>query len=294
MALTPSGSGRLQVLHAVEEGWGAFCKAPWAFLLFQALAGLVALLISLVMWIGAFSLLGTSKGFDWLLLPSAMAGPFSLIAMQFLLILTIAFHDTSPRLLDLLSIPPSGAWLALIVGVIGYVIVVLWTLVGLTRGAWIALEGRKPAFADFTRWDRRAAARLLGSLILLAVVAAVAGLIASLVGTGLGRLNQALVAIPMIAVAIFYLWLVITQKFLVQVALLGNRRPADSLRSGINVVNPSWWMVLWLAIVEGVIQVIGALFHFGGLVAVVPVILCISTAAYRQLFGAEDRTGLIS
>jgi len=26
---------------------------------------------------------------------------------------------------------------------------------------------------------------------------------------------------------------------------------------------------------------------------VVPVVLCISTAAFRQLFGAEDRTGLI-
>jgi hypothetical protein len=25
----------------------------------------------------------------------------------------------------------------------------------------------------------------------------------------------------------------------------------------------------------------------------VPLVLCISTAAYRQLFGAEDRTGLL-
>ena len=100
-------------------------------------------------------------------------------------------------------------------------------------------------------------------------------------------------AIPTIAVGIFYLWLVITQKFLVQVALLGNQRPADSLRSGINVVNPSWWMVLWLAIVEGVINAIGAMFSYGGLVVVIPVILCISTAAYRQLFGATDRTGLV-
>lgn len=255
MALTPSGSGRLQVLHAVEEGWGAFCRAPWAFLLFQALAGLVVLPFVLLTAVGAARL---------------------------------------AELEELMGIHPVGAWIGLIAGVVGYVIVALWTLVGLTRGAWIALEGRKPVFADFTRWDRSAAARLLGSLILLAVVAAVAGLIASLVGTGLGRLNQALVAIPMIAVAIFYLWLVITQKFLVQVALLGNRRPADSLRSGVNVVNPSWGMVLWLAVVEAVLNAIGALFHYGGLLVAIPVILCISTAAYRQLFGAQDRTGLLS
>ena len=255
MALTPSGSGRLQVLHAVEEGWGAFCRAPWAFLLFQALAGLVLL-------------------------------PF--------LALTGVGGARLAEVEELMGVHPTGAWLALIVGVIGYVIVALWTLVGLTRGAWIALEGRKPVFADFTRWDRAAAGRLLGSMILLAIVVAVAGAIAALVGAGLGKLNQALAVIPMIAVAIFYLWLVITQKFLVQVALLGNQRPADSLRSGINVVNPSWWMVLWLAIVEAVINAIGALFSYGGLVVVIPVILCISTAAYRQLFGAQDRTGLLS
>jgi hypothetical protein len=254
MALTPSGSGRLQVLHAVEEGWGAFCRAPWAFLLFQSLAGLVLLPFLALTGVGAARLAEVE---------------------------------------ELMGVHPTGAWLALIVGVIGYVIVALWTLVGLTRGAWIALEGRKPVFADFTRWDRGAAGRLLGSMILLAIVVGVAGAIAALVGAGLGKLNQALAVIPMIAVAIFYLWLVITQKFLVQVALLGNQRPADSLRSGINVVNPSWWMVLWLAIVEAVINSIGALFSYGGLVVVIPVILCISTAAYRQLFGAQDRTGLV-
>jgi hypothetical protein len=254
MALTPSGTGRLQVLHAVEEGWGAFCRAPWTFLLFQALAGLVLLPFLTLSGVGAARLAAVE---------------------------------------ELMGVHPIGAGIALVAGLIGYVIVALWTLVGLTRGAWIALEGRKPTFADFTRWDRAAAGRLLGSLILLAIVVAVAGAIAALVGAGLGKLNQALVAIPMIAVGIFYLWLVITQKFLVQVSLLGCQRPADSLRSGVNVVNPSWWMVLWLAIVEAVINSIGALFSYGGLVVVVPVILCISTAAYRQLFGSDDRTGLV-
>jgi uncharacterized membrane protein len=255
MALTPSGSGRLQVLHAVEEGWGAFCRAPWAFLLFQVLAGLVLLPFLALTGLGAARLAEVE---------------------------------------ELMGVHPTGAWLALIVGVIGYVIVVLWTMVGITRGAWIALEGRKPAFADFTRWNRPAAARLLGSAILLAIVAAVAAAIAALVGAGLGQLNAGLTVIPTVVVAIFFIWLAISQKFLVQVSLLGTERPFDTLRSGVNVVNPSWWMVLWLAIVEGLIQAIGALFSYGGLVVVVPVILCISTAAYRQLFGAQDRTGLIN
>ena len=38
---------------------------------------------------------------------------------------------------------------------------------------------------------------------------------------------------------------------------------------------------------------IALLFSYGGLFVIIPVMLCISTAAYRQLFGAEDRTGLL-
>ncbi|MFL0777944.1 MAG: hypothetical protein AB8A46_07005, partial [Prochlorococcus sp.] len=33
----------VQVLKAVEDGWNAFCRAPWSFLLFQVLVGLVSL-----------------------------------------------------------------------------------------------------------------------------------------------------------------------------------------------------------------------------------------------------------
>jgi hypothetical protein len=181
-----------------------------------------------------------------------------------------------------MAVHPTGAWAALIVGVIGYVIVALWTVVGLTRGAWLSLEGRKPCFADFTRWDRPASARLLGSGILLAIVIAVAGAIATLIGAGLGKLNEALSVIPMIVVAIFYIWLLVSQKFLIQVSLLGTANPTKTIGSGVNVVNPSWWMVLWLVIIEGVVHTIGGLFSYGGLLVVVPLVLCISTAAFRQ------------
>ncbi|MDA0717400.1 MAG: hypothetical protein O2839_04155 [Cyanobacteria bacterium] len=254
MALTPSSDNSLRVLQAVEDGWGAFCRAPWSFLLFQALSALILLPFAALAAVGAGRL---------------------------------------AKIDEAMAVHPTGAWAAFIVGVIGYVIVALWTVVGLTRGAWLSLEGRKPCFADFTRWDRPASVRLLGSGILLVVVIAVAGAIATLIWAGLGRLNEALSVIPMIVVAIFYIWLLVTQKFLIQVSLLGTANPLNTIGSGLNVVNPSWWMVLWLAIIEGVIHVIGALFSYGGLLVVVPLVLCISTAAFRQLFSAEDRTGLI-
>jgi hypothetical protein len=218
MALTPAADSHLNVLEAVEEGWAAFCRAPWVFLLFEALSAVILL-------------------------------PFAALSAV------------------------GGARLANV----DELMVV-----------------RKPCFADFTRWDRPASARLLGSAILLALLVAVAGAIAALIGAGLGKLNEALTVLPMIVVAIFFLWLLVTQKFLIQVSLLGTPKPINTIGSGVNGVNPNWWMVLWLGIVEGVIHSIAALFSYGGLLVVVPVVLCISTAAYRQLFGAEDRTGLLS
>ena len=260
MALSPSDSGRLHVLNAVEEGWRAFCRAPWSFLLFQLLASLVLL---------PFVAL-------------AVVGAARLVELEL------------AELEGLMLLPSTGAWLALIVGVIGYVIVVIWNLVGLTRGAWISLNGDKPSFADFTRWNRPAATRLLGATVLLAIVVALAGVIATLVSTGLGRFNTALSIIPLVVMVVFTIWLAISQKFLLQVSLFGCKQPLDCLGSGVNVVTPNWGMVLWLVIVETAIQMIGALFSYGGLVVAVPVLLCVSTAAYRQLFGAEDRTGLLS
>ena len=255
MALTPSSESRLHVLQAVEEGWAAFCRAPWAFLLFEALSALILLPFAALAAVGGARLASVN---------------------------------------EVMAVHPTGAWAALIVGLIGYVIIALWTVVGLTRGAWLSLEGRKPCFADFTRWDRPASARLLGSAILLAILVAVAGAIAALIGAGLGKLNEALTVIPMVVVAIFFIWLLVTQKFLIQVSLFGTPKATATIGAGIKGVNPSWWMVLWLGIVEGVIHSIAALFSYGGLLVVVPVVLCISTAAYRQLFGSEDRTGLLN
>jgi len=255
MAPPPAGDTRLNVLQAVEEGWAAFCRAPWVFLLFEALSAVILLPFAALSAVGGARLAEVN---------------------------------------ELMVVHPVGAWMALIVGVIGYVIVALWTVVGLTRGAWLSLEGRKPCFADFTRWDRPASARLLGSAILLAILVAVAGAIAALIGAGLGKLNEALTVIPMVVVAIFFIWLLVTQKFLIQVSLFGTPKATATIGAGMKGVNPSWWMVLWLGIVEGVIHSIAALFSYGGLLVVVPVVLCISTAAYRQLFGSEDRTGLLN
>jgi uncharacterized membrane protein len=125
-------------------------------------------------------------------------------------------------------------------------------------------------------------------------VLGVVGVLAALIGAGLNGLNAALTVIPVIVFGIFYIWFLISQKFLLQLSLFGVKRPLDTIQAGVNGVNPSWWVVLWLAIVETVIHAVAALFSYGGLFVVFPVVICISTAAYRQLFGSQDNTGILS
>jgi uncharacterized membrane protein len=254
MNLPSPGTTRLEVLRAVEEGWQAFCRAPWSFLLFQVLALVVG-------------------------------APFALLAAGGLLRLTSA----EPAFL-----PPPAAGAALVVGVLGYAVVALWGLTGLVRGAWLCLEGQRPPFRSFSRWDGAAAGRLLLSLLLLVLVVVAAALAAAVAGSGLGQLNAVLAGLPLLLFAAAYIWFLVTQKFLVQRSLLGSRQPQEALRAGVAVVNPSWWAVLWLAIVETVMLAIAMLFNYGGLFVILPVTICVSTAAYRQLFGAQDLTGLIS
>ena len=42
MGLPTPGTNKLQVLRAIEEGWQAFCRAPWPFLLFEVLVLVVS------------------------------------------------------------------------------------------------------------------------------------------------------------------------------------------------------------------------------------------------------------
>ena len=254
MGLPTPGTNKLQVLRAVEEGWQAFCRAPRSFVLFQVL-GLT------------------------------LMTPFLLLISKGVLHLVLGdeplFH-------------PIATQIALVVGVVGYIVVALWGLVGFSRGAWISLGGQKPSFRHFTRWDGAASGRLFSSGLLLVIVLAVVGAVAWGIGLGLEQVRAGLFLIPLAAFAIFKIWLVISQQFLLPMALFGAKKPVETLQAGIAGVNPSWWTVLWFAIVEGVVATVAYLFSAGGLLVLAPVLICISIAAYRQLFGGQDHTGLMN
>ena len=46
--MTRPSAGRLHVLKAVEDGWSAFARAPWPFVLFALLYGVLAMLFQLL------------------------------------------------------------------------------------------------------------------------------------------------------------------------------------------------------------------------------------------------------
>ncbi|MFL0768866.1 MAG: hypothetical protein AB8E87_02700 [Prochlorococcus sp.] len=249
MADTPTSS-RLHVLKAVEDGWAAFTKAPWPFILFTLLWGALSTLFQLIGNLGSASANGSNLN--------------------------------------------AGGIILGIICLVGITIINLWGVIGLIRGAWIALNGERPSFSDFTRWDAAAAGRLFLRQIVLIILILLIVLAALVVGFGLGQINQMLWLIPSLIAFVIFVYLSVNQKFLPFVALFESPDPLQTIQRGRDVVDPSWWWVVLLIIVESLILAIGALLCGIGLLVAGPVVGCIATAAYRQLFGSEDQTGLIS
>jgi uncharacterized membrane protein len=250
---------RLDIGAAVGEGWRAFRRAPWTFVGF-------ALMV--------FALLSFCN-----------------------LLQNLAGTPESP------STNPLYLLLALL-GSVGGLLVNLWGITGLVRGSWCALEGRVPRLATFTRWDGHALTRLflpqltlalllLGLLLLMGVVPAVTLPLAQLGGL-LGPIAAILTLTALAALLIFFVYWVITQCFLAQVALVEGPGPIHTLQRGQQVVTHQWGQVLLLAVVEVLLLVVGILALFVGFFAAWPVVAAISTAAYRQLFGTTLHTNLLT
>jgi hypothetical protein len=264
-----SERAQLFIGTAIEEGWTAFRRAPWTFVGFVLLTGVLS------------------------------------------------------QLLAVLPLPGVGSLLSALVN--------LWGAVGLVRGSWIALNGEAPRFQDFIQVNWPAIWRLFSSQIVLTLllVPIVFGLIfASLTAADAWGLftpiaNLALTVDPTdpriteafsdvgprllqqvttnpfaVAIVVFTafggLYMQVNQSFLGFIALLDGRGPLATIRHGLMVVQGQWWQVFGLLTLQALILLLGVLACFVGLVAAAPVCLCITGAAYRQLFSADDQTGLLN
>ena len=245
----PPGGSSLKVIEAVRQGWQAFAQAPWVFIGFTLLAGVLSSLCSLIQ----------------------------------------GRVDT-----DEAAVLTTVQLVRVVVGSILSVLVSLWSTTGLIRGAWSALAGGKPSLGLFLRWDGQASWRLFRNGLVLGILFAAVLVVAALVGVAAARLNQVLAVLPFLVAFAMLIYLAVNQKFMAQIALLQGLGPIESIARGRTLLDPQWGSVLLLALVEFAIALVGLLACFVGLLVAVPVILCTSTAAYRQVFGSEDLTGLLA
>jgi hypothetical protein len=246
---SPQGTPSLQVIEAVRQGWQAFARAPWVFIGFTLLAGVLSTLCSLI---------------------QGRVDP------------------------DEAAVVTTVQLVRVVVGSILSVLVSLWSTTGLIRGAWSALAGGKPTLGLFIRWDGQASWRLFRNGIVLGILFAAVLVVAALVGVAAAQLNRVLAVLPYLVAFAVLIYLAVNQKFLAQIALLEGLGPIESIARGRTLLDPQWGSVLLLALVEFAIALLGLLACIVGLLVAVPVILCTSTAAYRQVFGSEDLTGLLA
>ena len=258
---------RLNIGDAVHDGWLAFRRSPWVFVGF-------ALLITLL---------------------QALIRPLQD---------RIASHGAA-------SAPPvAGDWLLFLLGTGLTLLINLWGSLGLVRGAAAALEGRRPDVGLLLRWEGPAVWRLLrSSLLLFALIALPLLLILLLLGTPLAVISQmglqgqaigrgglqllwlllaALLVVLLGLVAVLAAYLAVNQKFLVQISLLEAAGPLKAIQRGRQLIDPQWLLMLLLSIIEGLLLLFGLLACLVGLFVAWPVVICISTAAYRQLRQAES------
>jgi hypothetical protein len=252
--------GVLRVGQALREGWEAFRRAPVPFVAFSLLVALLQL-------------------------------PINVLQDN----VTVARNQGTA---------PSALLLSLLLSLLA-LLVNLWGIAGLVRGAWIALEGGRPRLSTLLHWDGAALRRLLLATLLLALLlllllelfrpllqpiltaleeSATSGLPPTLPVTPLGALVLA-------AGASLGLYLAVNQSFLGQIALLEGPGPWRTLQRGRAVVDPQWLQVLLLHLLQALLILIGVLACLVGVFVALPVITCMSTAAWRQLAGTADPKG---
>ena len=216
-------------------------------------------------------------------------------------------------------------------GIIVSTLVELWATVGLIRGAWLGLNGERPSFGDLVKINGPAIWRLFSRqfllTVLLGVICATAAVLA-VTAADAGELAQSIywrmqvidpynteaiirliteiqdlafafgrspVAILVLLIgAVMAIYIQVNQTFLGFLAVVKGLGPIPTLREGFRTVQGQWWKVFGLLAMQLAIILLGLIAFGFGLLAAIPVVMCSTASAYRQLFGADDATGLLT
>ena len=161
----------------------------------------------------------------------------------------------------------------------------LWLITGLTRGAWMAVHGKKPTLADLLQvdlnnWWRLFVAMFVVNLVFL-MIGISAGIAAAAVATIVPWLSILVVMMAMVLGASFG----INQSLLPYFTTLHQLGPINAIQAGQKNIQAVRWNAFLLIVVESLMLVTGILLLFVGLFAALPVIFCVSAAAFQQIMG---------
>jgi hypothetical protein len=273
--MAPSGvpsASRLNLGDAIHEGWTAFCRAPWSFVLFALLLTGMQILLQPLQDHILRGARGEAIGpADWLL---------------FLLGLSASLAASCWGNVGMVR----GAWQALEGQRPSFGDLLRWDGPGFRRvlKAWMALA-------------TALAMPLLAVTLVLALAAAVLWLLeragfqlseSSLLLPGV--LLAVLVALLLGLMLVAVLYFSVNQQFLAQVALLERRGPVASVQRGRALIDPHWILLLLLLLIKATLLLLGLLTFTVGLLVAWPVVNCITTAAYRQLTRIEAEAERLS
>lgn len=190
-----------------------------------------------------------------------------------------------------------------LVGLAGRELVSLVAAVGFYRGYWMAIEGHRPRFADLIRWDGAAINRLFLARAASNLVRLPPLGLAALVGFGLSSLGVgSLIWWPIGLLSLVWLgWFEPTQSLLDPLCLFRETKPFAAMRSSMQIVKKEKLSSLIddsnrptsnALLDEKFFFLTGnSLLGFRNFFN--PWEYFCRLAAYRQVFGAEDRLGLM-
>ena len=213
---------------------------------------------------------------------------FTLVGGGVNLLSQVVYRYESDRFIGLfgrvdgLAIALAGAaWLA-------YALSSLWLVVGLMRGAQMALGRQSPRFSDLVRLDGRAMARCFGTLVLILALNALIVRLAQASAFLLTLIQPWLAPLPLVAGVAVAVYLAADQILCLPLTLMGQLTPLGAFRSGRAAVDPHWLHALGLTLVVILILLAGFLVLLVGLVAALPITIYTLAAAYEQLFELPD------
>ena len=185
------------------------------------------------------------------------------------------FHQNDPWALAVAG----AAWLT-------WALSSLWLVVGLMRGAEMALGHHQPRFADLARLNRMAMLRCGGTLLLILVLNALIVRLAQASAWLLTLIQPWLAPLPLVAGVAVAVYLAADQILCMPLTLMGRCNPVEAFRSGRAAVDPHWLHAMGLTLVVLLILLAGFLVLPVGLLAALPITCCTLAAAYQQLFGS--------